>query len=56
MVVEGWGNSVDFDKSHSQDETELPNFSSNLPHGPLTFQGGLNSRSIGWSTAQRDPG
>lgn len=35
----GAGDSVDFDKSHSQDETKLPNFSSNLPRGPLTFQG-----------------
>lgn len=51
------GDSVDFGhKSHSQDETQLPNFSSRLPHGPLTFQGGLYSRSIGWSSAQRDPG
>ncbi len=38
-------------KSHSHDETQLPNFSSDLPHGPLTFQG-----SIGRSLAQWDPG
>lgn len=32
---------MDFDKSHSRDEAQLPNFSSNVPCGPLTFQGGL---------------
>lgn len=31
------GGSVDFDKSHSQDETQLPNFSSNIPPWPINF-------------------
>lgn len=47
---------MDFDKSYSQDETQLPNFSANVLHEPLTFQGGVTSHSIGWSSAHQDPG
>lgn len=54
-VEVGWGEvgevSVVFDKSHSHDEIQLPNFSSNIPpapHGPLTFQGGLNFAQRWW--------